>query len=140
MEDIILEWIGEKRALLGICLGMQLLFEKSEEHGTHTGLNVLPGTIRKITGQVKVPHMGWNKLRINQNHKLFQNISDGYVYFVHSYFADTFGDVVLATTWYSGEIPVIVGKENVLGMQFHPEKSGPVGMRLLSNWAKLVKA
>ncbi|NLT94318.1 MAG: imidazole glycerol phosphate synthase subunit HisH [Clostridia bacterium] len=139
MDEVILEWIGWGKPLLGICLGMQLLFEKSEEHGVHEGLKILPGTIRKITGPVKVPHMGWNRLNIRQSHTLFQDFTEGYVYFVHSYYAATIPEVILATTKYSEEMPVIVGKDNVLGMQFHPEKSGPVGMRLLSNWLKLVE-
>jgi len=141
LNETILHWINAGKPLLGICLGMQLLFEKSEEHGIHQGLGILPGTIRRITGQVKVPHMGWNKLNIINNHKLLQNVSDdGYVYFVHSYYAAGASEVVLASTFYGQEIPAVVGRNNVLGMQFHPEKSGPVGMTLLKNWVELIEA
>ncbi|KJS19444.1 MAG: imidazole glycerol phosphate synthase [Clostridiaceae bacterium BRH_c20a] len=140
LNEAILHWVNAGKPLLGICLGMQLLFEKSEEHGIYQGLGILPGTIRRITGQVKVPHMGWNKLHIISNHNLLQNISDGYVYFVHSYYAAEASEVVLASTFYGEEIPAVVGKNNVLGMQFHPEKSGPVGMTLLKNWVELIEA
>jgi len=141
LNEAILSWADDGKPLLGICLGMQLLFEKSEEHGIHQGLGILSGTIRRITGQVKVPHMGWNKLNIINNHKLLQNIpDDGYVYFVHSYYAAGASEVVLASAFYGEEIPAVVGKNNVLGMQFHPEKSGPVGMTLLKNWVQLIEA
>jgi len=138
LAPAVLEWVSAGNPLLGICLGMQLLFAESEEYGLHQGLGILPGTVKKITGPVKVPHMGWNKLEIRQNHSLCHNITDGYVYFVHSYYADTIPEVILAATSYGREIPAIVGQGNVLGMQFHPEKSGPIGMGLLENWVKSV--
>jgi len=139
LEQEVSKWAGSGKPLLGICLGMQLLFENSEEHGIHRGLGILPGTIKKITGQVKVPHMGWNELDVLQSHNIFNNSTDGYVYFVHSYYAETTSEVILAATDYNGQIPAIVGKANVLGMQFHPEKSGSVGMALLENWVKSIE-
>jgi len=141
LDQVVLDWVSTRKPLLGICLGMQLLFENSEEHGIHQGLGILPGTIKRIPSQVKVPHMGWNNLDFLQDNSLFQNIqNNGHVYFVHSYYADTTPEVILASTFYAEKIPAIVGKGNVLGMQFHPEKSSSVGMRLLENWAKSVGA
>ncbi|MDK2822363.1 MAG: imidazole glycerol-phosphate synthase subunit HisH [Clostridia bacterium] len=136
LEDVVLHWVKTGKPLLGICLGMQLLFAESEEHGCHKGLAILPGIIKKIPLGVKVPHMGWNQLKIVKNHYLFAGFSAGFVYFVHSYYADTKTENILASTFYGLELPAIVGRENVVGMQFHPEKSGSVGMQLLKNWVE----
>jgi len=135
LDKVLINWIKQGKPLLGICLGMQLLFGGSEEHGFFQGLGILPGTVKKIPPGVKVPHMGWNELKVAKDHYLFQDFfSQGYVYFVHSYYACTTAEYILATTSYGIEIPAIVGKGNILGMQFHPEKSGAVGMKLLANW------
>lgn len=126
------------KPLLGICLGMQLLFSRSEEHGTHEGLDLLPGEVVRFQGDYKVPHMGWNRLSFRQESPLFQGLDEGHVYFVHSYHArpEQPGDL-LATTDYYQQVTAIVGRDNVYGMQFHPEKSGEVGMRLLGNFLAL---
>jgi glutamine amidotransferase len=125
--------------LLGICLGMQLLFEESEEHGRHAGLGLLPGRVRRLPGPLPVPHMGWNRLRPRHPHPLFDGIASGaHVYFVHSYYCDAPEDVVLATTDYGFELPAVVGRGSVLGVQFHPEKSQRVGLRLLANLVESV--
>ena len=123
---------------LGICLGMQLLFDTSEEHGYHHGLGILNGHVKRFKGDYKIPHMGWNELTLKQKqHELFQEVDEGHVYFVHSYFVELENkQVLLATTDYYGEVPAIVGYKNVIGMQFHPEKSGEVGMKLLKRFAK----
>jgi glutamine amidotransferase len=138
LEEAIRSYAASGRPILGICLGMQLLFTTSEEHGKHEGLNLLAGEAVRFRGAYKVPHMGWNQLTLKQaNNPLLEGIADGdYVYFVHSYHvrvADA--SVLLATTDYHQEVTAIVGRGNVFGMQFHPEKSGETGMRLLRNFA-----
>lgn len=126
--------------LLGICLGMQLLFTDSEEHGYHHGLQLLPGTVERFKGSFKVPHMGWNRLTPLRPSPLFDGIDGGHAYFVHSYRVKPESrDDLIATTDYYGEVSAIVGRGSVFGMQFHPEKSGRVGMQLLGNFLKLTK-
>jgi imidazole glycerol-phosphate synthase subunit HisH len=128
------------RTLLGICIGMQLLFEDSEEHGQHRGLGLLPGHVRRLPDDVTVPHMGWNRLHLRRPHPLFDGIADGsHVYFVHSYVCDAEPDAVLAATDYGQEIAAVVGRANVLGMQFHPEKSQTIGLKLVENFVRLVR-
>jgi glutamine amidotransferase len=121
--------------LLGICIGMQLLFEESEEHGRHIGLGILPGRVRRFDDSLTVPHMGWNTLRALRAHPLLDGVADGaHVYFVHSYYCDAPDDVVVATSDYGHEFAAIVGRGNVLGLQFHPEKSQAIGLRLVANF------
>ena len=125
--------------LLGICIGMQLLFEESEEHGHHEGLGLLPGRVRRFTGDLPVPHMGWNRLRRRREHPLLDGLENGaYVYFVHSYFCEAPDDVVIATSDYGPDFPAIVGRGSVLGVQFHPEKSQAVGLRMVANFVRFV--
>ncbi|WP_159888374.1 imidazole glycerol phosphate synthase subunit HisH [Paenibacillus puerhi] len=126
------------KPLLGICLGMQLLFTRSEEHGLNDGLNLLPGEAVRFQGEYKVPHMGWNKLTFHQESPLFQGVEEGHVYFVHSYHVrpEQTSDL-LATTGYHQRVTAIVGRGHIYGMQFHPEKSGSVGMQLLNNFLGL---
>ncbi len=125
------------KPLLGICIGMQLLFEESEEHGRHRGLGFLPGRVRRIEGDLPVPHMGWNQLHPTRPHPMLEGIADGeHVYFVHSYWCDADPGVVLAETDYGRRFPAIVGRGNVLGVQFHPEKSQEVGLRLMGNFVR----
>jgi len=126
--------------LLGICIGMQLLFEESEEHGRHAGLGLLPGRVRRFDDSLVVPHMGWNSLSFPRPHPLFDGLAPGsYVYFVHSYFCEPKepGDV-LATSDYGHDFAAVVGRGNVLGVQFHPEKSQAVGLRMVENFVRLV--
>jgi len=124
--------------LLGICLGMQMLMETSEEHGIHKGLGLIPGNVRKFprVHGMKVPHMGWNSLAItNTDHPLFAGFgSDEYVYFVHSYYADTAPENTLTQTRYICPFASSVGRDTTFGVQFHPEKSGTTGLRLLNNF------
>jgi glutamine amidotransferase len=128
------------KPLLGICIGMQLLFEESEEHGIHQGLGLLPGRVRRFPEGLVVPHMGWNKLKFHQRHPLFDGLAEGsYVYFVHSYFCDAPADVVLAYADYGKDFPAIVGRGNVLATQFHPEKSQTVGLKMIENFVRFVK-
>jgi len=130
--------VQKGKILLGICLGMQVLFDKSYEDGEYTGLGYIPGEIIRFKDNtLKVPHMGWNNLSININDPIVQNIGQSdYVYFVHSYYANptNFEENVIAYTNYGVKVPAIVRKENVIGMQFHPEKSALVGTQLLKNF------
>lgn len=128
--------------LLGICLGMQLLFDKSYEYGEHTGLGLIPGNVVPFKGRIdeklKIPQMGWNLLKFNKESKLFKYINDGdFVYFVHSYFAETDKNYVSAYTEYGADITASAENGNVYGCQFHPEKSGDVGLKILKAFAEM---
>ncbi|GAB6991884.1 imidazole glycerol phosphate synthase subunit HisH [Paenibacillus pini] len=137
---VVQEVAAGTQPLLGICLGMQLLFSSSEEHGNYEGLHILPGKVVRFTGgDYKVPHMGWNKLQfVQEQSPLLAGLAEGHVYFVHSYHVlpEVKADL-LATTDYGHPVTAIVGRGSVYGMQFHPEKSGEVGMQLLQNFLKL---
>jgi imidazole glycerol-phosphate synthase subunit HisH len=128
--------------LLGICLGMQMLLETSEEYGVHAGLGLIPGKVVRFphgSGQ-KVPHMGWNSLTVTEpDSPLFEGFgTEEYVYFVHSYYADTTPGYTLTTTDYICPFASSVGKDMTFGVQFHPEKSGAIGLRLLKNFIEMV--
>ena len=136
--DRIRAFIDSGRPFLGICLGMQLLFEASEEDGAHRGLGVLPGRIVRLSGAVKVPHMGWNALRLLRPSPLLDGCVTGeYVYFIHSYHAAPADPaLVAATAEYGGQVAAVVGRGNIWATQFHPEKSGAAGMRIVANFAR----
>ena len=137
LDEMVYETVREGKPLMGICLGMQMLFEKSFEYGEHQGLGLLKGEVIPMAGlipkELKIPHMGWNALNITQpNGKLFRNTKEGdYVYFVHSYFAHGCEDSLAAQTEYGKWLTAAVEKDNVFGCQFHPEKSGEVGLNIL---------
>ena len=134
----ILDHINANKPLIGICLGMQLLYEYSEEYGRHQGLGIFKGTIKKITGDVKIPHMGWNTLEILNDDPIVSNLKEASdVYFVHSYYADS-SDGVIATTNYGVSIPAIIKKGNVYATQFHPEKSGDIGIEILKGYKTIL--
>ncbi len=140
LADTIREAVNKKIPLLGICLGLQLLFESSEESPGVKGLSLLKGSIKRIPDKAgfKVPHIGWNSLEINQDSRLFRGISqESYVYFVHSYYLQAEEPVVAAKTDYVVEIHAAVEKENIFACQFHPEKSGETGLKLLKNFATM---
>ncbi|MFE8701582.1 imidazole glycerol phosphate synthase subunit HisH [Cytobacillus sp. FJAT-54145] len=146
LTNMIKEYVGQGKPLLGICLGMQLLFEQSEENGLTKGLSLLPGEVKRFSGitkdgqSYKVPHMGWNKLSFSQSSPITANIDEDFVYFVHSYYVDTQdSEVVIASAEYDVQVPAVVGRGNVFGMQFHPEKSSKLGMELLRNFTKLIE-
>ncbi|WP_299094204.1 imidazole glycerol phosphate synthase subunit HisH [uncultured Metabacillus sp.] len=145
LTDFIQKIVAEGKPLLGICLGMQLLFEESEENGLSKGLALLPGKVVKIPETVggttlKVPHMGWNELQIQNDSPLLKGLSGGHAYFVHSYYVNTEEkDTLLATADYGVDVPAVVGKGNVFGTQFHPEKSSELGLAILKNYIKLVE-
>lgn len=130
--------VEEKKPFMGICLGMQLMFEKSYEYGEHEGLGILKGEIVKLPDTQKVPHMGWNCLTIKQKNPLFEGLpKEPYVYFVHSYYLQTDAPIVSATTFYGKEIQVAAQKGFVFALQFHPEKSGDIGLKILENFGRL---
>ena len=138
IDKVLYDVVEQKKPLLGICLGMQMFFEKSYEYGEHKGLGILQGEIVKVPENVKIPHMGWNSLNIKKKSPLFEGLSEEpYVYFVHSYHLNTEADIVSATTYYGKEIQVAAQKENVFALQFHPEKSGDVGLNILQNFGRL---
>ena len=136
LDKIIKEEAKKGKKLMGICLGMQLLFEKSYEYGEHKGLSLLSGSVVPMDGSIpselKIPHIGWNGLHITKNHPLFKYVKeDDCVYFVHSYYAVDCEDSLLATAEYGKDLTAAVVLGNVAGMQFHPEKSGNVGLNIL---------
>ncbi|WP_098741293.1 imidazole glycerol phosphate synthase subunit HisH [Paenibacillus sp. EZ-K15] len=140
LDSVMKEAAKSGKPLLGICLGMQLLFSRSQEHGKFEGLDILPGSVVRFTGgDYKVPHMGWNSLQFEKReHPLFAGLEEGHVYFVHSYHVlpEVQADL-LAVTDYGQPVTAIVGRDSVYGMQFHPEKSGELGMSLLRNFLAL---
>ena len=137
LDRLVLEEAAAGKPLLGICLGMQLLFEESEEYGLHKGLGLLPGRVVAMEGRLPaglpIPHIGWNGLTLtNPACPLFRDTKDGdCVYFVHSYYAEGCGDALAATAEYGRDLTATVWRDNVCGCQFHPEKSGPVGLQML---------
>lgn len=129
---------AETRPVLGICLGLQVCFTESEEGGLNKGLDIFKGRIVKLPERVKIPQMGWNMLEIMHETHLLKGVKEGsYVYFVHSYYAVPEGDIVTATTEYGVELPAVCEKGNVYATQFHPEKSGAPGLRMIKNFIDL---
>jgi len=145
LTNFLHEYVKTGKPLLGICLGMQLLFEESEEGGLTKGLALLPGRVVRFPGQAengetyKVPHMGWNRLKWENSSPITANLEEDYAYFVHSYYVKTNDNsILIGTASYDKEVPAVVGRDNVFGMQFHPEKSSKLGVELLTNFTKLV--
>lgn len=142
LASVVLEQAKQGKPILGICLGMQLLFDVGYEYGCHQGLGLISGEIRPIAEVVpmgyKIPHIGWNALSFPKKNELFKDVSEGdCVYFVHSYYGAKCSDSVVAVTEYGAELTAAVAKKNVYGCQFHPEKSGEVGLKILKAFAEL---
>ncbi len=142
MFSLVQEEAKRGKPMLGICLGMQLLFDRSSEYGMHEGLGLVPGEVREIEdvipSKLDVPHMGWNALHFLKESPLFEGLQEGaHVYFVHSYAAFDCDAHLLATAEYGVPLTAAVQNGNVFGTQFHPEKSGETGLRILSNFTKL---
>ena len=142
MGDLVREQAASGKPVMGICLGMQLLFEKSYEFGEYEGLGLLKGSVRPIRdvapADYKVPHIGWNALNLQKSHPLLKYVLEGdCVYFVHSYYATDCADAIIATTEYGAPITAAVAQGNVCGCQFHPEKSGMVGLSILKAFCEL---
>ena len=143
LDKVIIEETKKGKYLMGICLGMQLLFEKSYEYGCHEGLGLIKGSVKPISdiipAELKIPHIGWNYLTFGENkHPIFKYLSEGdFVYFVHSYYGADCEDSVIAKTEYGAPITAAVASGNVCGCQFHPEKSGNVGLSILKAFCEL---
>ena len=138
LDDFVRDQAAAGKPLLGICLGMQLLFEKSYEYGCHQGLGLLKGEVVPMTGKIdlKIPHMGWNALEVKSG-RLLAGLDGQYVYFVHSFYAEGCEDSLAAVTEYGIPITAAVERGNLFGCQFHPEKSGAVGLRILRNFCEM---
>lgn len=142
LDRVVQEEAGKGKPLMGICLGMQMLFNRSYEYGEYEGLGLIPGEIVPMDGRIPkdlpIPHIGWNELMLKQLSPLMKNTANGdYVYFVHSYYAETPAEYVIATTDYGVEMTAAVQKDNVYGCQFHPEKSSEVGLSILKAFCEL---
>jgi len=141
LDKLIISEVKAGKKILGICLGMQMLFERSFEYGEHEGLGLLKGSVVSmdgvIPGELKIPHIGWNSLHIVKEHPIFKYVKENdYVYFVHSYFASECEESLLASTEYGAQLTAAAALGNVSGTQFHPEKSGDVGLSILKAFAE----
>ena len=142
LGKVLCEQAEKGKPIMGICLGMQLLFEKSYEYGEHEGLGLISGAVRPISdvipSDLKIPHIGWNSLKFYGNSPIFRYIKEGdHVYFVHSYYAAECEKAVIATAEYGADLTAAVQNGNVFGCQFHPEKSGEVGLNILRAFCEL---
>ena len=143
LDKVICEEVKNGKPLLGICLGMQMLFERSFEFGEHEGLGLIKGSIRPISDVIpkglKIPHIGWNALKFcGEKNEIFKYINEGdFVYFVHSFYGADCDESVIATSEYGAPLTAAVAKGNVYGMQFHPEKSGEVGLNILKAFCEI---
>ena len=141
LDKVVAEEAKRGKKIFGICLGMQMLFERSYEFGEHEGLGLLRGSVvgmeGRIPAELKIPHIGWNALNIKKEHPIFKYVKEGdCVYFVHSYYAEGCGESLLATSEYGRDLTAAVALDNVTGTQFHPEKSGEVGLSILKAFAE----
>jgi glutamine amidotransferase len=138
-DELVRERVSEGTPLLGVCVGMQLLFEESDEFGKTLGLGLMRGRVRRFRGDLVVPHVGWNQVRQRKSHPLLAGVpDDAFFYFVHSYFCEAEDrEVVIGETDYGMQYPSVVGQGNIYGVQFHPEKSQAAGLRLLANFASV---
>ncbi len=142
MADVVKEQVKTGKPLMGICLGMQMLFDKSLEYGEHPGLGLIGGSVKPIAdvipSDLKIPHIGWNSLEFTRESKLFRYIKNGdHVYFVHSFYAADCAKDTIAVSEYGAPLTAAVAKDNVYGCQFHPEKSGEVGLNILKAFCEL---
>jgi glutamine amidotransferase len=138
-KSTILDHVDDGKPFLGICLGLQVLLSESEECLDTRGLDIFSGNVLRFPVGRKIPHMGWNRLDINKDCPILNGIKDDYFYFVHSYYANPEDkDIIVATTDYGFDVPAVLNRDNVFATQFHPEKSGDVGLKILSNFVDLL--
>ncbi len=138
LDNVLNEHVAAGKPLLGICLGMQLLFSKSFELGEFSGLNYVNGEVKLFPSKVKIPHMGWNQVEIIRNSPFLRNVEEkSFVYFVHSYYVDPTDDVTVTRTEYGIRFTSIIEQKNIFGIQFHPEKSQTTGLQLLKNFTEI---
>jgi glutamine amidotransferase len=138
-DELVIEAAEAGKPILGLCVGLQMMFEEGHEFGVHRGLGLLPGRVVKFPGGVRVPHVGWNQVEFKQSHPIFHDLPDQpFFYFVHSYYVEpTDASCVMGETEYTKPFASICGRDNVIGVQFHPEKSQAAGLKLLNNFARL---
>ena len=141
IADVVAEAMNDGKPILGVCLGLQLLFTRSNEGGSVRGLDFISGDVVKLPDSVKTPQMGWNTIEFSKSHPLLEGVKDqSYVYFVHSYYPQpTDPDVIVATAEYGVRFPSMVAKKNLFATQFHPEKSSKTGLIMLKNFVRIVK-
>jgi len=141
ITDVVAEAMANGKPILGVCLGLQLLFTQSSEGGSVKGLDFISGDVIKLPKTVKTPQMGWNTINFAKSHPLLEGVKDhSYVYFVHSYYPQpTDPDVIVATTEYGVKFPSMVAKKNIFATQFHPEKSSKTGLTILKNFVRIIK-
>jgi glutamine amidotransferase len=139
LEQLVRDRVADGTPLLGVCVGMQMLFEESDEFGQTAGLGMLPGRVRRFGDDLVVPQVGWNQIKQRRRHPLFAQIEDeAFFYFVHSFYCEPVEtETVIGETEYGGNYPSVVAHENICGVQFHPEKSQTVGLRMLHNFANI---
>lgn len=137
LDKVIIAEANKGKPILGICLGMQLLFESSSESGVHEGLGLIKGKITRFDIDLKVPQVGWNSVKVAKSSKILKNVDGEYFYFVHSFCAADINDETCGITDYSVEFTSAVEKNNIFGVQFHPEKSGESGLKILKNFAEI---
>ena len=140
LSAVIKDEVSKGKYIIGICLGMQLLYEKGYEYGDYDGLGLIKGNIQFLDVKLKIPHMGWNNLKFNKEDPILKYIKeDEYVYFVHSYYAESDNSELVAYSEYEKKVPAIVRKDNVYGIQFHPEKSGETGINILKAYKEIIE-
>jgi len=138
-DHLVTEAAGAGKPVLGICVGLQMMFEEGHEFGLHRGLGLLPGKVVRFTEDVRVPHVGWNQVEFKQTHPLFNGLPDqSFFYFVHSYYTEPQdGSCIMGETEYRQRFASICGRDNLVGVQFHPEKSQAAGLKLLKNFTDM---
>jgi glutamine amidotransferase len=138
-DRLVIEAANEGKPIIGLCVGLQMMFEEGHEFGVHRGLGLLPGRVVKFPDGVRVPHVGWNQVEFKQSHPVFCDLPDqSFFYFVHSYYVEpTDASCVMGETEYDRRFASICGRDNVIGVQFHPEKSQAAGLKLLNNFARM---
>ncbi len=137
-DELVIEAAHAGKPILGLCVGLQMMFEEGHEFGVHKGLGLLPGKVVKFPDNLHVPHIGWNQVALQREHLIFRDLEDqSFFYFVHSYYVEPTDDAcVMGTTDYGFQYASICGRDNIVGVQFHPEKSQATGLKLLKNFAE----